>query len=171
MEELVKVLTDPVSNKILQLIRMNAEMTIADILAANIGIPRATIYRKMEKMEKVGAVYVSSTNKIRGQIEKVYRIKDIYIASKGDHKEDMRNVTVSLMGLIEQYETYFRKENADVAKDKLFLFNYNISLDDEDFSAMLKEIYQIVDKYQNKQGTGDEKLRNLYMISAPGGEV
>lgn len=171
MEELIKVLTDPVSNKILQLIRVNEEMTIADILAANTGIPRATVYRRMDKMEQVGAVYVSSTNKIRGQIEKVYKIKDIFITSKGNKKEDMRNITMSLMGLLEQYETYFRKENADVARDKLFMFNYNISLSDDDFTSMLNEIYRIVDKYQSKQGTGDEKLRNLYMISAPGGEV
>ena len=53
MEQLLKVLTDPVSNRILQMIRMKGRMTISEILSENAGIPRATIYSKMDKMLEV----------------------------------------------------------------------------------------------------------------------
>lgn len=170
MEKRLKVLTDPISNKIIQLIRVRGEMTIADIISANIGVPRATLYRKIDKMVEVGAIYVASTNKVRGQIEKVYKIKDIFVATKGSKEEDMQMITMSLMGILGQYDDYFKKDSADVTRDKLFMFNYNISLNDEDFGQMMQEMYQLVDKYQKKQGKDDAKLRNLYMISAPGGE-
>ena len=170
MEKRLKVLTDPISNKIIQLIRVRGEMTIADIISANIGVPRATLYRKIDKMVEVGAIYVASTNKVRGQIEKVYKIKDIFVATKGSKEEDMQMITMSLMGILGQYENYFKKDSADVTRDKLFMFNYNISLNDEDFGQMMQDMYQLVDKYQKKQGKDDAKLRNLYMISAPGGE-
>lgn len=170
MEKRLKVLTDPISNRIIQLIRVRGEMTIADIISANIGVPRATLYRKIDKMVEVGAIYVASTNKVRGQIEKVYKIKDIFVATKGSKEEDMQMITMSLMGILGQYDDYFKKDSADVTRDKLFMFNYNISLNDEDFGQMMQEMYQLVDKYQKKQGKDDAKLRNLYMISAPGGE-
>ena len=170
MEKRLKVLTDPISNRIIQLIRVRGEMTIAGIISANIGVPRATLYRKIDKMVEVGAIYVASTNKVRGQIEKVYKIKDIFVATKGSKEEDMQMITMSLMGILGQYENYFKKDSADVTRDKLFMFNYNISLSDEDFGQMMQEMYQLVDKYQKKQGKENAKLRNLYMLSAPGGE-
>lgn len=170
MEKRLRVLTDPISNRIIQLIRVRGEMTIADIISANIGVPRATLYRKIDKMVEVGAIYVASTNKVRGQLEKVYKIKDIFVATKGSKEEDMQMITMSLMGILGQYENYFKKDSADVTRDKLFMFNYNISLNDEDFGLMMQEMYQLVDKYQRKQGKDNAKLRNLYMISAPGGE-
>ena len=55
-------------------------------------------------------------------------------------------------------------------RDKLFLLNYAISLSDKDFSAMMNDIFKIVDKYQKKKSTPDAKLRSLYLLSAPGGE-
>lgn len=171
MEKLLKVLTDPISNKIIQVIRSNGEMTVADIIAVNTGIPRATIYRKIEKMENLGVIYVSSTNKVRGQIEKVYRIKDIFLTSDGDNKEDMKLVTMSLMAILGQYESYFMSDNADVNRDRLGIYNYNISLNDEDYTSMLKDILSVVDSYQSKQNSENTKLRNLYLLSAPGGEV
>lgn len=171
MEKLLKVLTDPISNKIIQVIRSNGEMTVADIIAVNTGIPRATIYRKIEKMENLGVIYVSSTNKVRGQIEKVYRIKDIFLTSDGDNKEDMKLVTMSLMAILGQYESYFMSDNADVNRDRLGIYNYNISLNDEDYTSMLEDILSVVDSYQSKQNSENTKLRNLYLLSAPGGEV
>ena len=50
MDKLLKVLTDPVSNRILQLIRVKGEITISEIISSNIDVPRATLYRKIDKM-------------------------------------------------------------------------------------------------------------------------
>lgn len=55
-------------------------------------------------------------------------------------------------------------------RDKLFLLNYAIPLSDKDFSAMMSDIFKIVDKYQKKKVSPDAKLKNLYLLSAPGGE-
>lgn len=168
MEKLLKVLTDPVSNKILQMIRVKKQAAISEILAENTSVPRATLYRKIDKMLEVGAIYVAQTRKVRGQIENIYAIKDIYInSSKSD--EGMKIITMSLMQILDLYDKYFSSGNADVERDKLFLMNYAVELSDGDFSEMMKEILGVVDKYQNKQSE-NAKLRNLYFISAPKGE-
>ena len=170
MEKLLKVLTDPVSNRILQMIRVRKKMTISDILSENTNLPRATVYRKIEKMLDVGAIEIVDSHKVRGQTENVYAIKTIYIANPENNEDSFKMVTISLMQILDQYDRYFKSENADVNKDKLFLLNYAISLSDKDFSEMMSGIFKIVDKYQKKKSSSDAKLRNLYLLSVPGGE-
>lgn len=170
MEKLLKVLTDPVSNRILQMMRVRERMTISDILSENTDVPRATVYRKVEKMLDVGAIKIVDSHKVRGQTENVYSIKQIYIANPKTNEDSMEIVTISLMQILDQYTRYFKSENADVNRDKLFLLNYAISLSDKDFSEMMSDIFKIIDRYQKKELTSDAKIRNLYLLSAPGGE-
>lgn len=170
MEKLLKILTDPVSNSILQMIRMREKMTISDILSENTQIPRATVYRKIEKMLEVGAIEIVDSHKVRGQIENFYAVKQMYIANPETNEDSLKVVTISIMRILDQYTRYLQSENADVNRDKLFLLNYAISLSDKDFSAMMSEIFEIADKYRGKKPSPDAKMRNLYLLSAPGGE-
>lgn len=170
MEKLLKVLTDPVSNRILQMIRVKGKMTISDILSENTQVPRATVYRKVEKMLAVGAIEIVDSHKVRGQTVNIYAIKEMYIANPETDEDSMKLVTISLMQILDLYDRYFRSGNADAEREKLFLLNYAISLSDKDFSAMMNDIFKIVDKYQKKKASPDAKLRNLYLLSAPGGE-
>lgn len=167
MDELLKVLTDPISNQIIQVLRVQGSMTISEILQAIPDLKRATVYRKIDKMLKVSAIQIVTTNKIRGQIEHIYGINDIYIAGIASKEESFKQVSMSLMKLLGTYETYFKSENPDVNRDKLFMFNYNIALNDLDFTNMVQEIYQVVDKYQGKSRKIGAIPRNLYLFSAP----
>ena len=170
MEKLLKILTDPVSNSILQMIRMKGKMTISDILSENSQIPRATVYRKIEKMLEVGAIEIVDFHKVRGQTENVYAIKQMYIANTETDEESLKVVTISIMQILDQYTRYFQSGNTDVNRDKLFLLNYAISLSDKDFSAMMNDIFKIADKYRKKKPSPDAKMRSLYLLSAPEGE-
>ncbi len=170
MEKLLKILTDPVSNHILQIIRAKGKMTISDILSENTNLPRATVYRKVEKMLEVGAIEIADSHKVRGQTENVYTIKQMYITNPETDEDSMKIITISIMQILDQYTRYFQRGNTDVNRDKLFLLNYAIPLSDKDFSAMMSEIFKIADKYQKKKSAPDAKLRSLYLLSAPGGE-
>ncbi len=170
MEKLLKVLTDPVSNKILQMIRVKKQMSISEILSENQSVPRATVYRKIEKMLEVGAICVAQTRKVRGQTENIYAVKEMYIANPASDEDGMKIVTIGLMQILDLFNKYFSSGEADVERDKLFLLNYAIELSDEDYSEMTKEILGVVDKYQKKKSE-NTKFRNLYLISAPKGEI
>ena len=170
MEKLIKILTDPVSNRIIQRMRIKKKMTIAEILAENEKIPRATVYRKVEKMLEVGAIEIVGSRKVRGQTENIYAIKDVFISTSGSREDGLKFATVSILRIIDQFNTYYQSENADVNRDKLFILNYAIALSDTDFSDMMSDILKIVDSYQKKKVASDAKIRNLYLLSAPGGE-
>ena len=168
METLIKILTDPISNRIIQLIRKNQKMTVSEILAATPDIPRATVYRRIEKMTAAEVIEVAETHKVRGQTENTYAIKNIYISSDSS-TDGMKIMTAAFLRMFSLCSEYFKREDADVQQDKLFILNYAIALSDREFSEMVKELYAVVDKYQNQCVSKDAKLRNLYLMSLPNG--
>ena len=168
MDKLLKILTDTVSNRIIQKIRINGKMTISEILSEIQDVPRATAYRKIEKLLEAGAIEVVGINKVRGQNEKVYAVKEIFVKyDNPDGTQVALNFTV--MQILQLYNDYFDSGIADVNRDKLFIMNYAVNLNDEDFSEMMNQIINLVDSYQKKHEKTDAKPRNLYLFSAPGG--
>ncbi len=170
MKEIIKILTDPASNRLIQLIRTKGKMTIADILSESPDVPRATVYRKIEKMLNADVIEIIDSHKVRGQIENVYAIKNIYLSPPKDNADGMEIMKLTLMQLFGLCDNYFKSDDADVERDKLFVLNYAISLSDNDFADMLAEMFSILEKYQNKEVTMDSKLRNMYLMSMPKGE-
>ena len=81
----------------------------------------------------------------------------------------MEIMTASFVQMFHLCSEYFKSENADVERDKLFIMNYAIRLSDHDFSEMLKEILAVVDRYQGKNIPKDANTRNLYLMSLPAG--
>lgn len=171
MEQLLKVLTDPISNRILQKLRIRDKLTIAELRAECPDIPRATLYRRMERMLAAGAVRIAESRKVRGQTEHCYAVGTMWIRTPDSDEDSRTLVNCSLMRIMSLYNQYFESGDVDVSRDRLFLTNYNIALSDADFSEMLQRIFDIVDSYQNRQQTEDAKPRNLFLLSAPGGET
>ncbi|MBR6996683.1 MAG: helix-turn-helix domain-containing protein [Ruminococcus sp.] len=169
MENLIKILTDPISNRIIQQIRKNQKMTVSEILAVTPDIPRATVYRRIERMTSAGVIEIVETHKVRGQAEHTYSVKNIYITAKDSGENGMEIMTASFVQMFHLCSEYFKSENADVERDKLFILNYAIRLSDHDFSEMLKEILAVVDRYQGKNIPKDANTRNLYLMSLPAG--
>lgn len=169
MEKLIKILTDPVSNRIIQLIRINKHMTVSEILSQMIDIPRATVYRKTERMLKAEVIEVIDTHRIRGQIENVYALKNYFMSPSANGNDGMKIMTSTLIQIFELCSSYFNRDDADVNRDKLFVLNYALSLSDSDFASMLNEMYAVVDKYNGRAITEESHIRNLYLMSMPSG--
>ena len=169
MKKLIKILTDPISNRIIQQIRKNHKMTVSEIIAVLPDIPRATVYRRIERMTDAGVIEIVETHKVRGQAEHTYSIKNIYVTTENSGKNGMEIMTVAFVQMFNLCSEYFKSENADVERDKLFIMNYAISLSDHDFSEMLHGILSVVDRYQSKNVPKDAKTRNLYLMSLPTG--
>ena len=164
MKKFIKILTDPISNRIIQQIRKNHKMTVSEIIAVLPDIPRATVYRRIERMTDAGVIEIVETHKVRGQAEHTYSIKNIYVTTENSGKNGMEIMTVAFVQMFNLCSEYFKSENADVERDKLFIMNYAISLSDYDFSEMLHDILSVVDRYQSKNVPKDAKTRNLYLF-------
>ena len=113
----IKTLLDPVSNQIIQLLRVNGPMTAGELFDADVNVSRATLYRKIDRLGTEGVIGVSETKIVRGQTEKKYGIQKIVISEQSGNSERLETVTMGLMNLISQYANYFAKEDADVERD------------------------------------------------------
>lgn len=169
MEELLKVLSDPVCSRIIQMLRVRGQMTIAEILKISPQLSRATVYRRMEKMLQTGAVRIAQTRKVRGQTEHSYAIGEIWIGTPETDEECQKLVTMSLLQIFDRYNQYFAGGDVDVQRDRLFLSHYSICLNDADFSEMLHRLLAVIDSYQQKQDADGARLRSLFFLSAPEG--
>lgn len=162
----IKTLLDPVSNQIIQLLRVNGPMTAGELFDADVNVSRATLYRKINRLVAEEIICVSETRVVRGQTEKKYCIQKVVISEQSSNSERLETITMGLMKLVSQYTNYFAKEDADVERDKLFMMNFGISLSDEDYSSLVKDIVSLIDNYQTKSSKG-AKLRSLQLLSAP----
>ncbi len=169
MEQLMKTLDDPVCSQIIQILRVHGELSVAEILAHAPQLSRATVYRRMERMLETGAVQIAETLKVRGQCKHRYAIGKIWMGASDTGEDCESLVTMGLMQILDRYKQYFAGGDVDAQRDRLFLSHYAISLNDADFSAMLQQIFAIVDSYQNKQTADGARLRSLFLLSAPEG--
>ena len=169
MEQLIRLLTDPVSNRLIQLIRTGQKMTVADILAHTPDLPRATVYRKIDRLAKAGIIEVCETRRVRGQTEHCYAIRSCFIGAPEHPADGMKLMTAALTRIFGLCRSYFARKDADPERDKLFVLNYAVPLSDSDFAAMMQEIGAVADRYQRRPVTPDARLRNLYLMSMPAG--
>ena len=65
MENLIKILTDPISNRIIQQIRKNQKMTVSEILAVTSDIPTARIFLLVSRAYQIGIIDNSFANILR----------------------------------------------------------------------------------------------------------
>ena len=114
METILRLLTDPISNRIIQQLRVSGKLTIAEIAALNPKLSRATIYRRMEKLHAANAVQIVDSRKVRGQTEQIYAIGEIWLHTDRNQEDAHRLVTMSLLQIMEQYNQHFESGNVDL---------------------------------------------------------
>lgn len=70
------------------------------------------------------------------------------------------------MSTYSKFHNYFNNENANPAKDKLFLNNTVLIMSDTEFDQFLGELRELILKY-NFDLSEVRKARNISIISAP----
>ena len=78
-------------------------------------------------------------------------------------------MTAAFVQMFNLCSEYFKSENANVERDKLFVLTYAMRLSDQDFSEMIHDIFSVVDRYQSRNISEDAKTRNFYLMSLPAG--
>lgn len=112
---------------------------------------------------------VSKEEKIRGQIEKTYCIEEISISESDNSEKSMQSVDLFLKKIRGEYQAYFKSNNSPV-EDRLFLQQFSLVLSDGEYDNFCGEIKEILKKYAAREKTSERRVRNLYMLSAPGEE-
>ena len=149
--------------RIIQYLLLNLEATSNEIISYIDDVPRTTLYRHLKMLEENGVINVVRENRIRGTLEKVYSLNLSYTSSEGEKQ----SANVFFLGLLADFQNYFKEETHDAEKDMLMFRTSLLVVDDEEFLAFLTEYGQLIKKYMNNKRQGERKQRRVSIISSP----
>ena len=160
-----KLLMNPISNRILLFISKQKEATTLEVVNAIKDVSRATLYRYMKEMVEKNILEIVREEKVKGQIQKVYKVKTKIISDNENPNYYMEQVLTFLLHIYEQYAQYF--SNLENKAEGLFMVSPSLMLDEAEYSEFCNEINKVLEKYSGKPYNKKRKVRNMYFLSAP----
>jgi hypothetical protein len=124
------------------------------------------MYRHINILLDNDILSVVSEKKIRGSLERTLALNIGEISKHNTLENASQNALGFLMNRYARFHNYFSSENPDPAKDKIFLNNSVLMMDDNEFDQFLSELRGLIIKYNFEFANG-RKTRDISVISAP----
>ena len=160
--KLSDVITKPIRMKIMQFLQIKSEATTKQICEELHDVPQPTLYRHINYLLKEEVLIVKEERKVRGSLERLLALNEAKFTENIDIADSAYQFLMALYG---SFQRYSDKENADPFADMLSLRTYMLTLTDESYENLFKEIREIVRKYSEPEEGG--KSRSFSVISAP----
>ena len=152
--------------RILQELAVRQSMTATELCENISDVPRTTIYRHINVLLDNSILSVVSEKKIRGSLERTLALNIGEIKKHNTLENASQNALAFLMNRYTRFHSYFSGESPDPAKDKIFLNNTVLMMDDNEFDQFLLELRELLTKYSFETANG-RKARDISIISSP----
>ena len=166
MKDINEIMLNPIRLRIIQQLAATAGMTATELCKAISDIPRTTLYRHISALLDCGILSVVSEKKIRGSLERTLSLNIGEIKKHNTLENASSNALSFLMNRYARLHSYFSKENADPGKDRVFLNNTIMMMDDEEFDRFLSELRELLVRYSFEFSSG-RSARDISIISCP----
>ena len=167
MKDINEVLLNPTRMRIIQELATRQSMSATELCEKISDVPRTTIYRHIKILLDNNILSIVSEKKIRGSLERTLAL-NIGEISKHNTLENAPQFALRfLMNRYARFHNYFSGENPDPAKDKVFLNNSVLMLNDNEFDLFLSELQGLLIKYYNFEVADGRKARDISIISSP----
>ncbi|GCD11860.1 helix-turn-helix domain-containing protein [Clostridium tagluense] len=157
---------NPARMRIIQELSTRRSITATELCEKISDVPRTTMYRHINILLDNNILSVVSEKKIRGSLERTLALNIGEISKNNTLKNASQNALGFLMNRYARFHNYFSGENPDPAKDKIFLNNSVLMMDDNEFDQFLSELRGLIIKYNFEVANG-RKARDISVISAP----
>lgn len=166
MKDMNEVLLNPVRIRIIQELALRGNMTATELCEKASDVPRTTMYRHINILLDNNILSVVSEKKIRGSLERTLALNIEEISRHNTLENASQNALGFLMNRYTKFHNYFNDDKPDPAKDKIFLNNTILMMDDNEFDQFLSELRELFIKYSFEYANG-RKARDISVISAP----
>jgi len=166
MKDINEVMLNAVRMRIIQELATRGTMTATELCEKTSDVPRTTMYRHINILLDNNILSVVSEKKIRGSLERTLALNLEEISKHNTLENASQNALGFLMNKYVRFHTYFNGKNPDPAKDKIFLNNTVLMMDDNEFDQFLSELRGLLIKYSLEFANG-RKARDISVISAP----
>lgn len=172
-EPTIDVVLHPVRMRIIQSL-INQKLTPQELKEKLPDIPQASLYRNLKKLLEAEVIHIVDEIPNRGTVEKVYSIhnpseiilgsEEINKLSKDEHMGLFIKFLANLMG---EYERYLNQDHIDLIADGVTFRQASLYLNDEEFSAFIKELSAVYAKVFQNQPTKGRRRRTVSTIIIP----
>lgn len=160
------LLLHPVRARILQTLLGADELTTAQLRARLPDVSAATMYRHVATLAQAGILEVVSERRIRGTIERSYRIRQEEVLvdddartsmTKDDHRQAFTVFTGAMMG---DFDRYLSRDDADPPREGVLYRKGAVWLTDDEFTELVEEIEAAVAR-RTRTTPGDGRTRHI----------
>ncbi len=166
MKDAMEIILNPVRIRIIQELATKETFTAAELCEKIKDVPRTTLYRHISILLESNILYVVSEKKIRGSLERALALNRGELSKINTLEKAPQNIFAVLMNKYARFQNYLNGENPDPAKDKLFISNSVLMLNDHEFEQFLSELWGLIQKYSYEFAEG-RKVRDISVISSP----
>ncbi len=157
---------NPVRMRIIQELSTRQSITATELCEKISDVPRTTMYRHINILLDNNILSVVSEKKIRGSLERTLALNIGEISKHNTLENASNNALAFFMNRYARFHNYFSGGNPDTGKDKIFMNNSVLMMDDNEFDQFLSELRGLLIKY-NFEASDGRKARDISVISAP----
>lgn len=156
----IEISMKPKCQRILSYVLMHSDATMKELASALPDIPQPSLYRYVRELIGCKALIVSREERHRGGIERYLRMNE-------EGNAGYPEFSIAMAGMQSSFMEYFRGEDPDPVRDMLSLSGTVLVLDDDEYSALLKGINELVIGAMGRKMEKGRKERQLFIVSAP----
>ncbi|WP_019850424.1 helix-turn-helix domain-containing protein [Desulfitobacterium sp. PCE1] len=174
--KVLSALLNPVRMKILQLFLQNETETVKRIAEELPSIPPASLYRHVNKLVEGEIIEVCAEYKIRGTVEKVYRLKNNSLLYNDEQileagQEEVFSYFYSFAtALLSDFDNYLSGKDYDLGQDRVSFQSYPLYLTDQECDELFQTIQETLNKVASNKEEGERRLRKFSFVLIPGDE-
>ncbi|MEF9974761.1 MAG: helix-turn-helix domain-containing protein [Clostridia bacterium] len=162
--ELTRLMMNPARLRIIQHLLLHPTATTSEIGRDLSDIAPASLYRHVKMLEQAGILLVDAERRVRGAVEKTYRLNQELGAGAGDAASGIQQMLLHLMGT---FSVYFSQPAPAPEKDMLFISTSTLMLSDAEFTELLGKMGALVNDYLENAPSPDRAARRITWISSP----
>ncbi len=164
----LELLLHPIRMRLVHAMHAGGVLTTSELCAALPDVPKATVYRQVERLARGGVFEVESARQVRGAVERRYRLaaggavvdaKDARSMALEDHR---RGFTAAMAALIADFNVYLDQRGANPVADEVSYRQFTLWLRPTERSRLIGDFTRkLRGPMNNKPGDG----RKPYMLS------
>jgi DNA-binding transcriptional ArsR family regulator len=167
----IELLLHPIRMRIIQSFIPDKELTVSQIIQLIPGVPQASLYRHLAKLAQANVVEVTAENRIRGTVEKTYKLiqgdilrQDLEKMSPEEHVDAFFTFNAHLLA---EFSEYVHRDEMNFYEDGVSYRKASVYLDDDEYKELLQSFRKLVQAAIEKKPQPGRKLRTIATIIIP----
>jgi len=173
LDDRLALLLHPVRIRLMHALRVGGRLTTSELCARLPDLSKASVYRQVERLVRGGVFEVESERRVRGVVERRYRLVPRAATVSADEAtgmtlEDHRKVfTAAMAMLMADFGSYLDCANANPTADKVSYRQYVVWLSPEERAQLVDNMSRMLRSLMRKKSTGGRAPHILSTVFFP----